>query len=1094
LPPTLQGTYERILERVLQRPQLTQELVANSLRWISYATNPLPITELCAAVSIRQGDQNCRTSVSEIQIFNHCSSLIRKSNDGKYIELAHFTVREFLDSIKISSDPRISRFCMANARLQLGITSLTYLNFKEFCDHLPTGQAEYSNFLARYPFYSHASTEWPEYLCDYWDNAAVTELCRQLFEPQKSSNFLSWCLAYLYQVSQDIDETEDSSAWAASALQQVGSFGYTTLHWAALLGIPSLVEWLISRKVEADQVGFCGTAFHAAILGDLVFDLRVSNAHYNTILNLIPDFWTSNRKRCIEHLLANEADWKISFTVLGDVIPTGELLLYTRDSTILSLEPYQKSFLNETGLQRLKLNLSKSFKTLLPKEKEFYLNLPDCLVDENCRDDFNGFIAGLRVSIESGSRILAATSATQLLLAASNGQADVLRMLLRLPSIDIDAKGLSTGQTALHESLNSGSSECVTMLLENGASIHLKDAKGHNALHHCAKNLDTSFAVKFMSLGLSFHEADLRGRTLSHLAAESNNIELLRLLASTEGGAALTVHHKDEHGYSPLHFAASKGSDEALIFLLPYGNINERTKYGESLIHLAALRCSRGTIEFLIEKDIDVLARTDSGNTVLHYLVQNPRETTDLFELFFKRGLQFDASNSNGDTLLHMAFQSPTSFTQARYDLITRFIKLCNLKALNKNGDTALHSLFRSNISLAKKKSLTVTLILAGADPEIEDAVGNSYVQLLIRDVRLEASGTLMRESALALLQSVLSCPNTVSALEKAENGFRPLNTLISISSPLATSLVERGIDFTLCDECNPPISGVEMACYYNNLLLLDIMIARSKNFTKTFPPPHLLLSEACSSKETVHSLVQRILSLGCDVNAPGRESELPLISAIQNNNTDVAKLLLNYGASPEKKGGVDKWNAIHWAVQRGNIDLLSAIFKLNVDWNIRIFSSAIQSKTTNIVVRLRNAHAIHLASNQDSNALAFLLQHDLADCNLRDQFGATALHLAAGAGELNCCEILIAAGADVEAKDDFGETILHYIARGSGSIDIASKILSLGGEQIANAFSSTPEDIALHAGKVELAKLFRETRIQNGTFLFTPLPLPIGS
>lgn len=45
------------------------------------------------------------------------------------------------------------------------------------------------------------------------------------------------------------------------------------------------------------------------------------------------------------------------------------------------------------------------------------------------------------------------------------------------------------------------------------------------------------------------------------------------------------------------------------------------------------------------------------------------------------------------------------------------------------------------------------------------------------------------------------------------------------------------------------------------------------------------------------------------------------------------------------------------------------------------------------------------------------------------DEEGRTALHFAAGYGELECCRVLLAAGAKLDAVDSNKNTALHYAA-----------------------------------------------------------------
>jgi uncharacterized protein len=61
--------------------------------------------------------------------------------------------------------------------------------------------------------------------------------------------------------------------------------------------------------------------------------------------------------------------------------------------------------------------------------------------------------------------------------ATYNGNADILRMLLNAPDIDIDVQGKLNGYTPLHDALWHGYADCATILIEAGARL---DLEGHD--------------------------------------------------------------------------------------------------------------------------------------------------------------------------------------------------------------------------------------------------------------------------------------------------------------------------------------------------------------------------------------------------------------------------------------------------------------------------------------------------------------------------------------------------------------------------------------------------------------------------------------
>ena len=83
----------------------------------------------------------------------------------------------------------------------------------------------------------------------------------------------------------------------------------------------------------------------------------------------------------------------------------------------------------------------------------------------------------------------------------------------------------------------------------------------------------------------------------------------------------------------------------------------------------------------------------------------------------------------------------------------------------------------------------------------------------------------------------------------------------------------------------------------------------------------------------------------------------------------------------------------------------------------------------------------ITVASSGNAERLKELLAAEGAEADQRDEEGRTALHFAAGYGELECIKVLLDSKADVNATDNNKNTALHYAA-GYGDIDAAKLLI----------------------------------------------------
>jgi hypothetical protein len=209
MPRTLETTYDRILERVLERGESAAALVERTLHWL-FEARPMALStrQLCEAVSIDIGatslDSRDLRDIQEILI--NCSSLVRLSVDGSRLESAHFTVEEYLRSINCVQKPSLSRFLWTATRADTykSEVCLTALNFDTFDTDLTSDEDLIFAKLRKLPFYIHAV----QFCCyknvDY-SSPAFMRLTRRLFCSPRRRNFGNWRQLFVYHWGEDED-------------------------------------------------------------------------------------------------------------------------------------------------------------------------------------------------------------------------------------------------------------------------------------------------------------------------------------------------------------------------------------------------------------------------------------------------------------------------------------------------------------------------------------------------------------------------------------------------------------------------------------------------------------------------------------------------------------------------------------------------------------------------------------------------------------------------------------------------------------------------------------------------------------------------
>jgi hypothetical protein len=193
LPPDLPSSYERILERINNSPNKSnQRLVARALEWIMFARQPLQTQELLEALAINEGDDDIYPDArtTEDEILHWGSSLLRRRKD-EGLELAHFTVAEFLQSLDCYNNPQPQfkpySTCRECANIKHAISCLTYLTAKTFSNIQLRDRAEISTISEKHRFLSYAAKYWVHHAHDHMDLPCIQNLTHRLYDPASTN-------------------------------------------------------------------------------------------------------------------------------------------------------------------------------------------------------------------------------------------------------------------------------------------------------------------------------------------------------------------------------------------------------------------------------------------------------------------------------------------------------------------------------------------------------------------------------------------------------------------------------------------------------------------------------------------------------------------------------------------------------------------------------------------------------------------------------------------------------------------------------------------------------------------------------------------
>lgn len=332
------------------------------------------------------------------------------------------------------------------------------------------------------------------------------------------------------------------------------------------------------------------------------------------------------------------------------------------------------------------------------------------------------------------------------------------------------------GYAALHYAAGSGNAELARALLDLGADINVRNARGDTPLHMAR---DAAVASVLMQRKADVHAVDESGWTPLHAAAFRGAADVIRALV--DGGADANA--RDPYGNAPLHLTFSLHHRDCLRLLAPLmseAGINAQGG-GSTPLRLASLDGDAGIVKLLLDHGADpnVPSKTAYSNLVyplgstlwsyheevaemllraggnpdhamyeLNKLyavsrtdISNPDAgirlpaRRSLLSLLLRYGLDCSRAvpdNQHGDTLLHTLcwYEAPVSDIKLMLDHDHTLVSI-----KNGDGDTPLQVYVKKAGTL--RVGVVKALLEAGADATLGDGGGRPLLNLRNRHPRI---------------------------------------------------------------------------------------------------------------------------------------------------------------------------------------------------------------------------------------------------------------------------------------------------------------------------------------------------------------------
>ncbi|MBN2181047.1 MAG: ankyrin repeat domain-containing protein [Sedimentisphaerales bacterium] len=233
------------------------------------------------------------------------------------------------------------------------------------------------------------------------------------------------------------------------------------------------------------------------------------------------------------------------------------------------------------------------------------------------------------------------------------------------------------------------------------------------------------------------------------------------------------------------------------------------------------------------------------------------------------------------------------------------------------------------------------------------------------------------------------------------------------------------------------------------------------------------------------------LIENGADVNTGDESGFSPLVYAVWNDDPNVVKMLLDKGADVNAKDNDIGFAVLHWAVLVDNKGLTELILAAGADVNARSNTGEMPLDVAAYGVSAAIGELLVAKGAEVSSLYTAAYMGDLDKVKAFIDQGAdikqkkgmiegTALHAAAAGGHKEVVEFLISRGADANITNIAGKTALH-IAAGAGHLEIVQILLKSGSDvNTKDRMGNTALDLALEAGHTEIVdQLHKRTGIR---------------
>jgi len=448
----------------------------------------------------------------------------------------------------------------------------------------------------------------------------------------------------------------------------------------------------------------------------------------------------------------------------------------------------------------------------------------------------------------------------------------------------------------------------------------------------------------------------------------------------------------------------------------PNDNVSSDASFGRTLLHIAATEGNLETVKsLLMNPKTDINAVDGDGWTSLHMAVKGVHLEV-VRTLIADHRINVNAGGGYiGCTPLHLAAMGGNHEVLKTLLLHTKI----NVNATDKNGSTAFHILTKESCKhhgFEKKYEQCIKSLMEKVDLKVNkpDMYGHTALSHAVNDGFKATIRTILQHHGKHYLNLETSGADEMKTVrEKILCLYPEFRTILP--PPLLEDLNSPNPQTRL-------LAAIQHDCVNT---FRDTLQKTPVNIDYWYDEPYYCtcLEMACTL-EGRQEFVRILIEAGANVNTVNPVSDVPLL---------------------------------HMVAKRGNLDQLNVLLSTDrVDLNIK---DCCQRTTLHCLARLslsrQEEYQVLLQS------LVLILEGDFSVCkklelDTTDEWGNTALHVAARYGNSEMVDILLRNGADINLMDGCGETALHIAAR-DGNQDTVVMLMKHGADLMFTKFRQPP-------------------------------------